>query len=162
MYEDFAFETSILNRQVFHLALRQAQVFMNSIDRLMNTAITIPDFSSITKLNLELPRHILNNALELGSLVIVDSTGLKTYGKDEWCQEKHGNAARRTWRNQHLAIDENYQILACELTNPEVGDPTAVTGLLAQTEAPFDTFMGDGETVPNAVLARQFDAKVVV
>jgi hypothetical protein len=165
-YADHAIETAILIRQVFHLPLRQTEGFMNSIARLMNAAITIPDFSSISKRSIELPRHVLSKALEPGSFVIVDSTGLKVYGKDEWHQEKHGVAARRTWRKLHLAVDENYQILACELTTPEVGDPTAVPGLLDQIETPFDVFMGDGafdgEPVSHAVLAKQLDAKVVV
>jgi hypothetical protein len=165
-YADHAIETAILIRQVFHLPLRQTEGFMNSIARMMNAAITIPDFSSISKRSIELPRHVPSKALEPGSFVTVDSTGLKVYGKDEWHQEKHGVASRRTWRKLHLAIDENYQILACELTTPEVGDPTAVTDLLAQIEAPFNVFMGDGafdgEPVSNAVLAKQPDAKVVV
>lgn len=44
--------------------------------------------------------------MELGSLVIVDSTRLKVYGKDEWHQEKHDDSARRIWLKLHLAIDE--------------------------------------------------------
>src|ERR1017187_9990348 len=104
--------------------------------------------------------------MEPGSVVIVDSTGLKVYGKDEWHQEKHGVTARRTWRKLHLAVDENHQIVACELTTPEVGDPTAVPDLLAQIDTPFKTFMGDGaydgEPVSQAVLSKQPDAKVIV
>ncbi|WP_416362380.1 hypothetical protein [Nitrosomonas sp.] len=46
------------------------------------------------------------------------------YGKDEWQQEKHRVVARRTWRKLHLAVDEYHQIIACELTMPETGDPT--------------------------------------
>ena len=132
----------------------------------MGAAISIPDFSSISKRSIELPRHVLSKALEPGSLVIVDSTGLKVYGKDEWHQEKHGVPARRTWRKLHLAVDENHQILACELTTPEVGDPTAVPDLLAQIDTPFEVFMGDGaydgEPVSRAVLAKQPSAQVVV
>ena len=77
-------ETAILIRQVFHLPLRQTEGFMNSLTRLMSAAIRIPDFSSISRRSIELPRHILSKALQPGSLVIVDSTGLKVYGKDEW------------------------------------------------------------------------------
>jgi len=40
---------------------------------------------------------------------IVDSTGLKVYGKDEWHQEKHAVLARRTWCKLHLAVDENHR-----------------------------------------------------
>ena len=166
VYSNHAIETAILIRQVFHLPLRQTEGFMVSIARLMNAAISIPDFSSISKRAIELPRHVLSKALAPGSLVMVDSTGLKVYGKDEWHQEKHGVPARRTWRKLHLAVDENHQILACELTTPEVGDPTAVPDLLAQIDTPFETFMGDGaydgEPVANAVLTQQPQAQVVV
>ena len=63
---------------------------------------------------------------------------------DEWHQDKHDVPARRTWRKLHLAIDEHHQVLACELTPPEVGDTTAVPDLLDQITTPFATFMGDG------------------
>jgi hypothetical protein len=92
-HSDIAIETTMFIRQVFHLPLRQTEGFMNSLARVMEADITIPDFSRIT-----LPRHILTKAMEPGSIVIVDSTGLKIYGKDEWHQEKHDVPARRTWR----------------------------------------------------------------
>jgi hypothetical protein len=165
-YSDIAIETAVLIRQVFHLPLRQTEGFMNSLARVMKAEITIPDFSSISKRSITLPRHILAKAMEPGSIVIVDSTGLKVYGKDEWHQEKHAVPARRTWRRLHLAIDENHNVLACELTTPEIGDPTAVPDLLDQITTPFDTFMGDGaydgEPVAQAVLNKQPNAQVVV
>ena len=89
---------------------------MNSLARVMKADITISDFSSISKRSITLPRHILTKAMEPGSIVIVDSTGFKVYGKDEWHQEKHDVPARRTWRRLHLAIDENHNVLACALT----------------------------------------------
>jgi hypothetical protein len=165
-YSDIAIETAVFIRQVFHLPLRQTEGLMNSLARVMKAEITIPDFSCISKRSITLPRHILAKAMEPGSLVIVDSTGLKVYGKDEWHQEKHDVPARRTWRKLHLAIDEKHQVLACELTTPEIGDPTAVPDLLAQITTPFDIFMGDGaydgEPVSQAVLDKQPDAQVVI
>ncbi|WP_027160336.1 IS5 family transposase [Methylobacter luteus] len=165
-YSDIAIETAGFIRQVFHLPLRQTEGFMNSPARVMNAGITIPDFSSIAKRSIVFPRHILSKAKEAGSIVIVDSTGLKVYGKDEWHQEKHNVPARRTWRRLHLVIVENHNVLACELTTPEVGDPTAVPDLLDQIDTPFDIFMGDGaydgEPVYKAVLAKQSHVHVVV
>jgi hypothetical protein len=165
-YSDHAIETAILIRQVFHLALRQTEGFMNSVARVMGTDICIPDFSSISRRSIELPRHVLSKAMQPGALVIVDSTGLKVYGKNEWHQEKHAVPARRTWRKLHMAVDENHQVLACELTTPEVGDPTAVTDLLDQIESPFEAFIGDGaydtDAVSQAVLAKQCSAKIIV
>ena len=95
-YSNHAIETAVLIRQVFHLALRQTEGFMTSIARIMKADINISDFSSISKRSIELPRQVLSKAQEPGSLIIVDSTGLKVYGKDEWHQEKHDVPARRT------------------------------------------------------------------
>jgi len=104
--------------------------------------------------------------MQAGSMVIVDSTGLKVYGKDEWHQEKHNVAPRRTWRKLHLAVDEKHQWIACELTTPEVGDPTAVPDLLKQLLSPFTSFIADGaydgDPVSQAVTSQQPDAAVVV
>jgi hypothetical protein len=165
-YSDHAIETAILIRQVFHLPLRQTEGFIISVARAMDAQVSIPDFSCIAKRSIELSRHVLSKAMQPGALVIVDSTGLKVYGRDEWDQEKHAVAARRTWRKLHLAIDENHQLLACELTTPEVGDPTAVADLLDQIDNPFETFICDGaygtEAVCDAVVAKQCDAKIVV
>nr|WP_315476801.1 hypothetical protein [uncultured Undibacterium sp.] len=65
-----------------------------------------------------------------------------------------------------LAIDENLQVLACEPTTPEVGDPTAVPNLLSQILTPFNAFIGDGEydeePVSTSVLNQQPEAKTVI
>ena len=165
-YSDHAIETTMLIRQVFKLALRQTEGFMTSIARIMGAAIAIPDFSCISKRTVKLPAILLTKALKPGSVVIVDSTGLKVYGKDEWHQEKHAVPARRTWRKLHLAIDEHHNVLACELTTPEVGDSTSTTDLLAQITTPLDVFIGDGaydgEPVAAAVLSKQPQAKIII
>ena len=163
-YSNVAIETALFIRQVFHLALRQTDGFMKSLARSLKFEIRIPDFSCISKRSIGLPRHAFSKFLDPGSFVIVDSTGLKVYGKDEWHQEKHDVAARRTWRKLHLAIDEHHQVLACELTTPDVGETTAVPDLLDQITTPFETFMGDGaydgEPVAQAVLAMQRDKRI--
>ena len=87
-YSNVAIETALFIRQVFHLALRQTKGFMNSLARALKVEISIPDFSCISKRSIGLPRYALSKFLDPGSFVIVDSTGLKVYGKDEWHQEK--------------------------------------------------------------------------
>jgi hypothetical protein len=165
-YSDVAIETSLLIRQVFHLPLRQTEGFMNSLVTVMKVDITIPDFSNISKRSISIPKLLIIKAQEPGSVVIVDSTGLKVYGKDEWHQEKHEVAARRTWRKLHIASNEKHYIMACELTTPEVGDQTAVPDLLDQIDTPFDTLIGDGaydgDPVFQAVSIKQPHAQVII
>ncbi len=86
----------------FSTCFRQTEGLMKSLSRLMKAEIAIPDFSSISKRSIDLARHVLSKAMEPGSLVIVDSTSLKIYGKDEWHQEKHAVPARRTGANRIL------------------------------------------------------------
>jgi hypothetical protein len=80
-------ETAVLFRKVFHLPLRQTEGLMNSLARVMKVDIVIRDFSSITKRSIDLPRYVLTKEIEPGSVIIVDSTELKVYSKDEWHQE---------------------------------------------------------------------------
>jgi len=101
-YSEHAIATALLIRKVFHMPLRQTEGFLSAIASLMEVELKIPDFSSISKRSNGLFRLVLNKAMEPGSQVIVDSTGLKVYGKDEWHQEKHGISGKRTWRKLHL------------------------------------------------------------
>jgi len=132
----------------------------------MAVEIGVPDFSSISKRSGTLSHLKLNKAMKPGIHVIMDSTGLKVYGKDEWHQEKHKVNARRTWRKLHLAVDEKHQMIAVELTTPEVGDTSAVPDLLKQIDTDFDTFIADGaydgDPVYQAVLDKNSTAKVVI
>lgn len=166
MYSDVAIETGIVIRQVYNLPLRQTQGFLNSLATLMNLDIPIPDYSTLSKRSDNLKLKKLTDTIQPGSHVIVDSTGLKVYGRDEWHQEKHKVLGRRTWRKLHLAIDEKHQIIACELTTNCEGDSTTVPDLLSQFEHDFDKFLGDGaydgESIYDAVIKKQSDADVII
>lgn len=87
-YAHHAIQTAPFIRQVFRLPVCQTAGFMNLIARIMKASIAIPDFSSISKRSMALPTHVLSKAMEPGSFVIVDSTGLKVYGKMNGLREK--------------------------------------------------------------------------
>jgi hypothetical protein len=152
-------------RQVFRLPLRQTEGFMCSVVEIMGLDLSIPDYSCISKRSIGLKLKRLIDSIEPGSYCLVDSTGLKVYGKDEWHQEKHKVKARRSWCKLHLAIDENHQILASDLTEKSVGDTTALASLLSQIEG-FKTFMGDGaydgDTIYQQIIEKQPHADIVI
>jgi hypothetical protein len=56
---------------------------------------------------------------------------------------KHGTRQRKVWRKLHLAIDESGEIIAATLTTHSISDVSQVPDLLAEIEAPIDTFYGD-------------------
>jgi hypothetical protein len=82
-YSAVAITIRLMIRQVFCLPLRQTQGFITALVKALGIAISVSDFSSLSKRSINLPRHKLTKVLETDSIVIVDSTGLKVYGKDE-------------------------------------------------------------------------------
>ena len=165
-YSNLAIETCLFLRIVCSLPLRQTEGFARSLVHLMGLSFDVPDYSTLSKRSINLELSALAQTLQPGSHVIIDSTGLKVYGKDEWHQNKHGVNPRRTWRKLHIAIDENHQIIAYDITDNLKGDPTTAVDLLNQIEHSFNVVMGDGAydsvKLTNAILSKQPDASIVI
>ena len=71
--------------------------------------------------------------------LLVDSTGLRLCGPGEWLVEKHGSRTRRSWRKMHLGVDaDTGQILAAELTGPEIDDGSLSRRLKTMLPRPED------------------------
>ena len=66
----------------------------------MGLSLNVPDYSTLSKRSINLELSELAQTLKPSSHIIIDSTGLKVYGKDEWHQDKHGvnNSATKNRR----------------------------------------------------------------
>ncbi|MFG6518696.1 IS5 family transposase [Sulfitobacter sp. 1A13496] len=123
------------------------QGLIRSIARLLGVAIAVPDFSTLPRRGNSLtlrpkPRSKSDKPLQL----VVDSTGLKIFGEGDWFERKHKTKCkRRTWRKLPLGLDlVSGEIVCSDLTKDDVGDPTALPGLLDQVDGPIDRFLADG------------------
>ena len=144
-YADAAIELVLTLRLVFHLALRQAEGFARSVLRLLGLDLSVPDHTTLSRRGRAFagrqPRTLRHDR---PVHVVLDSTGLQMFGQGEWDGEKHGRTPRR-WRKLHLAVDaQTGEIVAHVLTDPNVGDVTAVPGLLATVEEPIASVIADG------------------
>jgi hypothetical protein len=146
-YSDLAIELCLTLGLVFKQPLRQTQGLMRSIARLLGVGIAVPDFSTLSRrgngLTLRLkPRSKSDKPLQL----VVDSTGLKIFGEGDWLEKKHKTKRkRRSWRKLHLGLDlVSGKIVCSDLTQDDVGDPTALPDLLDQVNGPVDLFLADG------------------
>jgi hypothetical protein len=130
--------------------------------------LPIPDYSTLSRRGQRLKVSLqVKRAANQPLHILVDSSGLKIYGEGEWLQEKHGAKSRRRWRKLHIALDaETHQMVAIELTTNEVGDPTVVPDLLAETEGEIASFTADGaydgDSVYQAIASHQPDSHVDV
>ena len=78
--------------------------------------------------------------------LVVDSTGLKIFGEGEWLAQKHQiKGVRLRWSKLHLGLNLHSGAIVCaNLTHDDVGDSTALPGLLDQLDAPLTGFLADG------------------
>ena len=146
-YSDLAIETCLTLRTAYRLGLRQTQGLMDSIGTLMGLDIRVPDFSTLSRRANGL--SITQAVRQAGSVavhLVVDSTGLKIFGEGEWLAQKHKiKGIRRRWRKLHLGLDLASGAIVCaDLTDDDVGDSTALPGLLDQLDAPVTGFLADG------------------
>jgi hypothetical protein len=147
VYSDLAIEMCLTLRMVFKQALWQTQGLVRSISKLMCVDITVPHFTTMSRrgIGLSVPPKTASKTIKPVQLV-VDSTGLKIFGEGEWLEEKHKTwGKRRAWRKLHLGLDlVSGEIVCSELTTDDIGDPTALPGLLDQIDGPVEKFLADG------------------
>jgi len=146
-YSDLAIEMCLTLGVVFTQPLRQTQGLMRSIAKLLGVEVVVPDFSTMSRRGSSLKLQTKSRADNHAAIhLVVDSTGLKIFGEGEWCVQKHKTKLKRKhWCKLHLGLDlVSGEIVCDDLTTDEVGDPTALQGLLDQIASPVTQFLADG------------------
>ncbi len=144
-YADLAIECALVFKSVYHLSLRAAQGFLASVMELMQLALPIPDYSTVSRRQGALQVSISALPPRDPRHVVIDATGLRVYGAGEWHVWKHRVSRRRTWRKLHLGVDERTkEIGAVELTGSRRHDSQSLPALLEQIADPIDQVCGDG------------------
>jgi len=140
IYSDIAIETSLMVRKLFHLPLRALEGFLVS---LFGVSLPVPDYTTVSRRGQTLGVTLKKTKKEK-TIVIIDSTGVKVYGEGEWKVRQHGYSKRRTWRKVHVAIDEDGEIRAAEVTGKDTHDADVAKKLLDQETDLVDGFAADG------------------
>ncbi|ACM31360.1 IS5 family transposase [Agrobacterium rhizogenes] len=147
-YSDLAITLCLTLRVVYGLPLRQTQCLMRSVAALMDLDVLVPDFSTLSRRSkgLTLPPTKPRLGDQGPVHLVVDGTGLKIVGAGEWLETKHdAKASRKRWRKLRLGLDLiSGEIVCCELTTDEIGDPTALPKLLDLIDSPVARFVADG------------------
>ncbi len=148
-FSDFSIMICHEIRQVYKLPLRQCEGFINSVFHLLKLQITCPDYSCLSKrlalLKIESPRYkTSSHSKEQMAAIAIDSSGLKQFGRDEWHQEKHKIAGKRSWRKLHVAVDNQHIIHTCVLTDRFISDDQVIDNLLQQIDISVNQVTADG------------------
>jgi len=145
VFGDTAIETALTVRSVFHLPLRQTERFLQSIFQLMQVALPVPDYTTVSKrasgLLVDLPVRGGDGPIH----IVIDSSGMKIHGEGEWKVKIHGKGKRRTWRKCHIAVDpDTSEIKAEVLTAAHADDAEQVESLLSQMDEELEVGAMDG------------------
>jgi len=144
VYSNAAIEIAGIISLVFRLPLRQTTGFLSSIIKMMGLDLKIPDFSTLSRRFKKLSRNLKIPDAGKGLHILVDATGLSVYSADEFHQTKNGRTKFKGYRMLHIAINENREVLACELTDKHANDKKQVPKLLKNIHNTYDTFLADG------------------
>jgi transposase len=145
VYADAAIKCVLTLRAVYHLALRATEGLARSLFALLEVALPVPSYSTLSRRAAEL-RVALGALPRSGPLhLVIDSSGFKVYGEGEWKVRLHGWSKRRTWRKLHLAVDEaTGEIVAAVASEAGVSDDDALPDLLPQVPGEVGQVSADG------------------
>ncbi|CBS91141.1 IS5-like element ISAli17 family transposase [Azospirillum lipoferum] len=166
-YSAIAIEAGLMLRLAFGRPWRQTEGLLGSLMRLLGLDLPVPDHTTFSRRSADLAVETALVRTDGPATVVIDSTGLKVFGKGEWYLQKYGGPPRRSWRKLHLAVDpDTGEVLASELTGNEEGDASLVGSLLDQITRPIDAVIADGaydgEPIYCAVAERAPDAEVII
>ncbi|CAD7490176.1 hypothetical protein KBAD11_09390 [Aeromonas dhakensis] len=111
----------------------------------MNILLCTPDYSCVSK-----RARVVTVAYRQPSKgritdLVIDSTGLKVFGEDEWKVRKHGAEKRRVWHKLHLAVDPaTHDIVAVEISLENVHDAEVLPTLLNPLRRKLGRVYADG------------------
>jgi hypothetical protein len=104
-YSDVAIETALTLRLIFHLPLRQAEGFLNSLFAMMTIELSAPDHTTLSRRGQHLAPTLHRVPAGRSVCLIIDSTGLSMLGEGEWAAAKHGGRGTRGWKKLNLGVD---------------------------------------------------------
>jgi hypothetical protein len=142
-YSDKSIEVMLTFHALYRLPLRSTSGFVQSIFTLMGKALSVPDYTTISRRSKKVQVHLQKTQKTITDMIL-DSTGAKVFGEGEWKVRKHGWSKRRTWKKIHIGIDSLGEIRAIEVTNKDIHDSVVINDILSQEQADITDFYGDG------------------
>ena len=163
-YSDVAIETALTLRLLFHLPLRQAEGFLQSLFRMMGLELAAPDHTTLSRRGQRLDVSLRGVPTGTGLHLIVDSSGLSIVGEGEWATAKHGRRGSRGWKKLHLGVDRSGMIVVHALTDATVDDATTAVALIHAVARRVTSVTGDAayDTIAVYAAARTRGATVIV
>lgn len=142
---------------LFRHPLRGAEHFTNSLLRLVGRPdLRAPDHSTLCRARKRLRIPLAARVPSDPRVLIVDGTGVKTFGAGEWLREKHRVTAGARYRRLTICVDYATGQVVSHTLVPSEG---AGTGEVSQVAPLLEAAAADGVAVGEVLFDKLFDAR---
>lgn len=132
-FSDEAIKACLIIKEVYRLSFRQSEGLVRSIAKLFHIK-KVPSYTTLCRrmqaISFDLTSHLRQHHHE-GIHLLIDSTGLKVYGENEWYKKKHQLNSYSLWSKLHVAVERDSQkIVSINRSNAHAYDSKQLPLLL--------------------------------
>lgn len=144
-FSDLAIQACLLVKEVYRLSFRQCEGLLRSLKTLLNIN-KVPSYTTLCRRMSQIRFNLSSQLTHRKALhVLIDSTGLKLLGENEWYKKKHHLRSYSLWSKLHLAVDHGSQkIISVQRSNSHAFDSKYVAPLLKGLDLDIACIYGDG------------------
>ncbi|MGE3920274.1 MAG: transposase [Gammaproteobacteria bacterium] len=111
--------------------------------KLLKMDLVVPSYTQLSRRMKQLPIK-LKDQVHGNIHVVLDESGLKVFGKEEWKVRQHGDSKHRIWRKLDIGLEvESQEIVMMQLTDNHIGENELFNRLLDQYKEGYDKIGGD-------------------
>ena len=144
-YSDLLIQTLLTLRSTLRMTFRSVQGMAKGLIQWMKSSLPIPNYSCLCKRMPCLKNLLPKLSHRRPSVLLVDSSGLKSYGCEEWLRFHHKIKTRSRWIKLHISLDaDSQEVITYEVTSSSGSDAKTLPILLEKAPKSVKKVIADG------------------
>ena len=144
-YSDLLIQTLLTLRSTLRMTFRSVQGMAKGLIQWMKSSLPIPNYSCLCKRMPCLKNLLPKLSHRRPSVLLVDSSGLKSYGCEEWLRFHHKIKTRSRWIKLHISLDaDSQEVITYEVTSSSGSDAKTLPILLEKAPKSVKEVIADG------------------
>ena len=144
-YSDLLIQTLLTLRATLRMTFRSIQGMTKGLLQWINSSLPVRDYTSLCKRMPGLKKSLPKISQRRPSVLLIDSSGLKSYGCEEWLRFHHRIKTRSRWIKLHIGLDPNSQeVVSYEVTSSSGSDAKNLPVLLKKAPNTIKEVIADG------------------
>lgn len=144
-YSNLVIRTVLTLRASLHLSLRSVQGFMQGLLGWIKSPLPAPHYSCLCKRMPQLQNELPKLSNRRPKVLVVDSSGLKCCGCEEWLRYRQQIKTHSRWIKVHLSLDPRSQeVISYQITRSSGSDARTLPILLDKAPRSVQEVIADG------------------